>query len=338
MSLGFGLLSAQTRPGETGWSRAYEETLQLARDAERLGFASVWTTEHHFVDDGYMPSLLVVSAAIAAATEKIEIGTGVVLAPLHDPLRLAEDAATVSLLSGGRFTLGLGLGWSEVEYGALGVGMNQRGAAMEEILQILPLAWSGEPFRHNGGVYQLPEVGVRPTPTERIPIVIGGSAEAAIRRAARLADGVFANASVDKFLQQMEWIKDELDMCGRDPSEFRVIHYSVLLPAETEEAAWERYSHHVWQMSWKYSDMESSAIRSGPSPAAPDLTEETRTRLRQRSTLAGPSDQIVERLLDVRKRSGLNVDFVSRSFFHTIAYAEQVEIMEQLAAEVAPHL
>jgi probable F420-dependent oxidoreductase len=240
MSLGFGLLSAQLRPGETDWSRAYDETIRVGRTAEDLGFSSIWTTEHHFVDDGYMPSLAVVSAAIAAATSRIEIATGVLRAPMHDPLRLAEDAATVSLLSGGRFTLGLGLGWSRTEFEAFGAEMRRRGKAMDEILSILPRAWSGEVFRHQGAIYELPELAVRPTPSQKIPVLIGGSAEAAIRRAARLADGLFANAPVASFLQQLAWLTDECEKIGRDPAELRIIHYSVMLPASSEEDAWNR--------------------------------------------------------------------------------------------------
>lgn len=338
MGLGFGLLSAQLRPGEKDWTRAYDETIRLAVEAERLGFDSVWTTEHHFVDDGYMPSLAVTSAAIAASTAEIEIGTGVLLAPLHHPLRIAEDAATVSLLSGGRFVLGLGLGWSDVEYEALGVDKTKRGAAMEEVLQILPQAFSGKPFQHSGDVYDFPEVGVRPTPSSKVPVLIGGGAEAAIRRAARLADGIFANVPREALLQQVKWIEDECEKIGRDPSELRIVHYSVILPGESEEAAMDHYLEHVWQMYWKYSDMEASATRSGPPTAAPPFDQSKRDSLYGRSTVAGTSEQIVDSLNEIREAAGRPVEFAARSYFHTLDYGDQVELMQQLAEEVAPEL
>jgi len=338
MNLGFGLLSAQLRPGETDWATAYDETVRLAVEAERLGYSSVWTTEHHFVDDGYMPSLLVVSGALAAATQTIEIGTGVILAPLHDPIRLAEDAATVQLLSGGRLTLGLGLGWNPIEFEALGADLHTRGKAMDEILDILPKAWTGEPFKHSGSVYDLPEVAVRPAPYASIPIVIGGSAEPAIRRAARLTQGVFANAPVDRFVEQVEWALDELDQAGRNPEDFRFIHYSILYPASSEDQGWDEIGQHVWNMSWKYGDMEPSATRSGQVKYAPQLSEADETSLRWRSALVGPSDQIVEELRSIRDRIGVPIDFVARSFFPTLEFDRQLEIMQRLAEEVGPHL
>lgn len=338
MSLGFGLLSAQLRPGETDWDRAYAETIRAAVDAERLGFDSIWTTEHHFVDDGYMPSLAVVSAAIAASTSRIEIGTGVILAPLHHPLRLAEDAATVSLLSGGRFTLGIGLGWVEAEFAGLGADLSRRGAAMEEILEILPRAWSGVPFTHRGPVYDLPHLAVRPVPSTRIPILIGGGAEAAIRRAARAADGIYSNAGGEQFLQQVDWIVDECDRVGRDAAELRIVHYSVMLPAANREEATDRYLDHLWQMSWKYSDMEASTTRSGPPTAAPSFDPSKSDRLLGRSTFAGSTDEIVEGLLALRESSALPVEFAARSYFPTLEYDAQVELMQELAEGVAPHV
>ena len=336
MGLGFGLLSAQLRPGETDWTRAYDETIRLAVEAERLGFTSAWTTEHHFVDDGYMPSLLVVSAAIAQATSRIEIGTGVILAPLHHPLRLAEDAATVQLLSHGRLVLGLGLGWSEVEFARLGADPRRRGAAMDEILSILPQAWSGEPFTHRGAVYDLPTVGVRPAPPTKIPVLIGGSAEAAIRRAARLADGLFANASAEKFAQQVAWALDECERIGRDPATLRFIHYSILLPGASREDALRRYRDAVWAMQWKYSDMEASASRRLPAAVPPAFPGDVEALAR--STFAGPPDQIVEALLEIRERAGVPVEFMARSHLPFLEIDAQLELMAQLAEGVAPHV
>jgi probable F420-dependent oxidoreductase len=336
MGLGFGLLSAQLRPGETDWTRAYDETIRLAVEAERLGFASVWTTEHHFVDDGYMPSLMVVSAAIAQATSRIAIGTGVVLAPMHHPLRLAEDAATVQLLSHGRLLLGLGLGWSEVELAALGGLGRRRGAAMQEILEILPKAWSGDPFTHQGEVYDLPTLGVRPRPSTPIPVLIGGGAEAAVRRAARLADGLFANVPVDRFLEQVAWVLDECERIGRDPATFRFIHYSMLLPGPSRAAALERYRDALWATLWKYSDMQASATRPLPPPAPPPWTRSDEDLARNRALLAGPADELVAGLLRIREQAGVPVELVTRSFLPLLGYDAQVELMAELAEGVAP--
>jgi probable F420-dependent oxidoreductase len=338
MGLGLGLLSAQLRPGETDWSRAYDETIRLAVDAERLGFDSVWTTEHHFVDDGYMPSLLVVSAAIAQVTSRIGIGTGVILAPLHHPLRLAEDAATVQLLSHGRLQLGLGLGWSEVEFAGLGADPRKRGAAMEEILQILPRAWSGQPFTHQGAVYQFPSVGVRPTPPSPIPILVGGGAEPAIRRAARLADGLFANGPVDDFVRQVGWVLDECDRIGRDPATFRFVHYSILLPGRSRADAMDRYRKALWAMQWKYSDMEASAARPLPAVTPPALTRTDDALTQGRATFAGTGDELVEALREIRRRAGVPVELAARSHLPLLEYSAQLELLEELAETVAPHL
>jgi probable F420-dependent oxidoreductase len=338
MGLGIGLLSAQLRPGETDWARAYDETIRLAVEAERLGFASVWTTEHHFVDDGYMPSLMVVSAAIAQATSRIGIGTGVVLAPMHQPLRLAEDAATVQLLSHGRLTLGLGLGWSETEYAGLGADARRRGAAMDEILRILPQAWTGDPFTHTGDTYDLPTLAVRPRPSTRIPVLVGGSAEAAVRRAARLADGLFANAPIAKFIEQVGWVLDECERIGRDPATFRFVHYSVLLPGASREDALRRYRDPLWAMQWKYSDMEASSTRPLPPPAPPAFKGTDEDLVKGRASFAGTAEQLTETLLDIRQRAGVPVELVARSFFPLLEIGPQIELMQQLAEGVAPHI
>lgn len=338
MALGFGLLSAQLRPGETDWTRTYDETIRLAVDAERLGYTSVWTTEHHFVDDGYMPSLLVVGAALAQATSRIELGTGVLLAPLHHPLRLAEDAATVQLLSHGRLILGVGLGWNEAEFTGFGADARRRGAAMEEILQILPQAWTGDPFSHHGAVYELPTLAVRPTPSSKIPVLVGGGAEPAIRRAARLADGVFLNSTAAKFGEQVHWVLDECEKIGRDPATFRFIHYSVLLAGPSKADALARYRDVMWAMQWKYSDMAASATRPLPAVTPPKFDRPDDTLVNGRAAYAGTLDEIVEALLDIRKQAGVPVDFVARSHFPLLDYAAQVDLMQLLAEGVAPHL
>jgi len=332
VTLGFGLLSAQRSPRDSRtWEDVYRETIDLTIHLESLGYDSVWTTEHHFVDDGYMPSLLVTSGAMAAATTTITIGTGVLLAPLHEPIRIAEDAATVQAISGGRLMLGLGLGWSSTEYEAFGVNMNKRGAAMTEILQFLPKAWTGEPFTWNGDVYSYPEIAVRPAPSVRIPLIVGGSVDAAVRRAARYADGFFSNASPTRLVEQIRAAQDEMARIGRDPKSFRWIYYGVMYPGPPDEIV-----ESLWHQLWKYSDMEASTTRTGIAPTAP-LDDDTRATVEQR-VIGGTSEEIVETLAGIRELAGVPIEWVARSHFSDLTYDRQVEIAEQLATEVMPHV
>jgi len=331
MSLGFGLLSAQRAPNDSRtWEDVYRETIDLSVALETMGYDSVWTTEHHFVDDGYMPSLLVTSAAIAAATSTINIATGVVLAPLHRPIRLAEDAATVQVISNGRLILGLGLGWSHTEFDALGIPMNRRGLAMAEMLQILRQAWTGEPFHWEGKVYSLPEVAIRPAPATPIPTIVGGSVAVAVRRAVQHADGFFSNASPQRFVEQIQVANEEMERIGRDPASFRWIYYAVMYPGPVDEIV-----NSVWHQTWKYSDMEASATRSGPIATTPPMTIDLRTKTARR-ILAGSGDEIVNALGEIREAAGAPIEWVARSHFSDISYERQVDIAGTLATEVLP--
>ena len=106
VDFGFGLITCQRYPGDPrSDTELYRQALALAEDADAFGIDSVWVSEHHFVDDAYLPSLLPLCAAIAARTRRVRVGTALLLAPLHDPVRLAEDAAVVDLISGGRLVL-----------------------------------------------------------------------------------------------------------------------------------------------------------------------------------------------------------------------------------------
>jgi probable F420-dependent oxidoreductase len=177
------------------WAELYRDLLDQIVSLEDLGFDAVWLTEHHFVSDGYLPALFPVAGAIAARTRRLLIGTNVLLLPLHHPVLVAENAAVLDLVSNGRCTLGVGLGYRDEEFRGLGIPRAERASRMEEGLQVLRQCWAAEgPFDHHGRFWQLHGVDVQPKPLQPggVPIWVGARGERALQRAARLADGWLA--------------------------------------------------------------------------------------------------------------------------------------------------
>ena len=220
-------------PWRRPWADFYAETLDHVAAVESMGFDTVWLTEHHFVKDGYLPSVLTMAAAVAGRTSRVTIGAGsVMLLPLHDPLRVAEDAAVVDILSRGRLRMGFGIGYVEEEFEAFGVTRSARAPLLEESIEIIRKAWRPEPIRHTGTRWQLPEVDVHPKPLQEggPQIYIGGRAETPIRRAARIGDGAIIDA------RRLHWYYDELEKLGRTEQANACV-YVLSTPTDDPEAA-----------------------------------------------------------------------------------------------------
>jgi len=271
----------------------YAETLDHIAVCEAMGFDVVWLTEHHFIGDAYLPSVLTMAAAVASRTTRVTIGTAVLLLPLHDPLRVAEDAAVVDNLSGGRLRLGLGLGYKLEEFDVFGIDRRQRPGRFEEGVAVLRGAWADEPLTFHGTHFHYDAVPVTPKPVQRpIPIWVAGRAEAPVRRAARIGDGLMG-VSGDHLYRLFH---DEWAANGRTGPP-HVCTFAFALPAEDPERAEAELGRYAAYRSEEYRQWYG---------AAGDL-ETDRQRLdqpRRAASLFATDDQ-VRAMLDAFEAAGV---------------------------------
>jgi probable F420-dependent oxidoreductase len=231
MRLGFGL------PVAGAWATP-ENMLAVAREAESLGYHSLWTlqrilyasaprNEYASAPGGSWPAYfesvadaLVTLGYVAAATSRIRLGTAVVNLPYYSPVLLAKQLATLDVVSGGRLTVGAGVGWSEDEYAAAGVPFRRRGRRMDECLRCLKLVWAEELVEFRGEFYEIPASRIDPKPVQRPhpPLLVGGYSDAAVRRAVSLADGyIGGNVPLAELAPVIERVRCAARDAGRDP-------------------------------------------------------------------------------------------------------------------------
>lgn len=274
------------------WAEVYEENLTLAAEAEELGFESVWLSEHHLTDDGYLPSLFPALAAIAARTSRVRLGTAMLLASLTHPLRLAEDAAVTDLLADGRLELGLAPGYREKEFEVLGVGRAERGARTEETVEILRRAWDGKPFSYTGRHFSVDDVVVTPVPDRHPPLWIGGGGKAAALRAGR--HGLRFLPDLGTPPEILDLYRRTLAEHGHDPARFGVT--AIVTPGvyvcEDAEEGWQEIKEHYWYLLNKFQEWFGN-------PGLPSVDDLPRDLF-----LVGPPDAVAQGLRDRVKPLG----------------------------------
>ena len=225
-------------PINLGGPDAAEAMIPVAQHAESAGIESVWTFEHAMVPvdyeskypydkSGKMPIApetwfidpLISLAHVAAATKTLKLGTGVNILPQANPLMLAKQAASVDVLSRGRLLLGLGIGWLEEEYDAMGVPFPRRGARFRDYILAMKKVWSGEVVEHQSDFLSWSGFVSHPTPAQKPhpPLLIGGTSKQALKRVATLGDGWYAPSSgPEQLAGQLETLKSIAAEHGRD--------------------------------------------------------------------------------------------------------------------------
>ena len=249
----------------------YDTALDQAAWADEAGFDLVGLGEHHCAEDGYLPSPLVMAAALAGRTRHIRLRTSVLLAPFYDLPRLAEDAAVTQILANGRLLLGLGAGYRPEEFASYGRDPGDRWQRVGATCEFLRRAWKGEPFEWEG---RRCHVTPKPEPFAP-PILLGGSSAAAARRAAHIADGWFPP------LEPALWppYRDECAQMGKpDPGPYPAHGPPFLWISEDPERDWRWLYPHVAHQVESYNRWTSAAFGTASGPFAAGLDEDTLRR------------------------------------------------------------
>jgi len=306
-------------------SELYAAALRQVQWADELGFDLVGLGEHHCSPDGYNPSPIVLACAMAGATRRIRFRTSVLLAPLYDLVKLAEDLAVAQLVTGGRMIAGVGAGYRPAEFEMFGRDLGDRWRVMGEVCAFLKLAWTGEPFEWQGR-----RVHVTPRPDPPPPLLLGGSSKAAARRAAKIADGWFPPLDPRLWKPYREAC---LELGKDDPGPYPNHAPIFLWVSKDPKAAKKRLLPHCMHQMQSYAEWTIEAMGEAAGPYAnPDMTEET--------IWQGGSYAVLtpEQTIELAKGLGDDGVFYLNPLLSGIAPKEAEEMLGLFEREVWPHI
>jgi natural product biosynthesis luciferase-like monooxygenase protein len=345
----FGLFYLFSDFGDTPQDQVFREVLEEIEYAEELGFDSVWLPEHHFAIYGMLGNPMVLAAAIARSTHRIRIGTAIMVVPFQHPLRLAEDAALVDVLSGGRLLLGLGRGYQPLEFHGFGVPQPASREMFLEGLEVLKRALSGEKFTYDGRFWKIQEpTEIYPKPIQKPhpPLYVAAISPETYEVAARLGISLLRSptfSDLDTVAQAFEGYKIKMRRFGHDPDALDQPFLVRTYVAPTDEEARAEVRHVVW-----YYHLLASLLPGAPArpqaasyesypKAASRLAAVTVDDVWERGSCFGSPERVVEIMKRYMGKTGMNHLAVEMRI-GGLAHKKVLRSMELFAKEVMPAL
>ena len=306
----------------------YGEVMDQAVWLDGLGLDLVWFTEHHFVEDGYLPSWIPMAAALAARTRNVRFSSDISILPLYQPVRLAEDLAVLDNISGGRAEIGIGLGYVPWDFDGYGIPVKQRVSHTNEGLEILTRCFSGERFSFSGKRYSAKDVIIKPDYIQPggPPLWVAASSAAGARRAARFNAHLLPQGPYETTIQV--W-RDELSAQGRNPDDYRVGIIKPCFVTNDKDRDWPAIRAAERRRMEYYGRAFEAAGRGAP----PDQDHE---RISQ-NWVVGDVDHCVAELNAYIAQYGIT-DLVTWAVPPGLRPADVKDSLEQFTTQVAPRL
>ena len=336
MSMQFGIMMRGQFPAGDNVADRFAEMMEQARMAERLGYHSITKGAHYSTHPLQVLQQVPFLCRVAAEAPSLRLNTGVMLLPLHKPLDVAEQLGTLDIITNGKLIFGCGVGYREVELAAFGTSKAERASRFEENLTAIKRLWTEETVTMKGSHFELIDAGCSAKPVQKPmpPIWIGGSADAVIRRAARMGSCWYVgpNDRLAELESQVETYKRALDAEGKPfPAEFPLRREVFCAPTREEayrlakEPIMTKYrAYHAWGLGRSRSDSKD------------ELGQPFEELLKDRFFIGSPDD-VAEQIIKFNKRVGMN-HIVMSMHWPGLEVARSMETMQLLAEEVFPRV